>query len=416
MADTVADVLIRLGVDTAGLQAGFREARGQTTRFASELARILLPATGGGGGILGAIVTGTGGGGNILGGILRGIGGIFGAIGGFISGWFKGAARRIGKEVSQIFQEILQKFNEGSLKLGEALRQIEREREEAIRRLSGRKGGREQLEKLLPDFDRAIAELRARQQAIYEQFDERLALLRTGAAFRDVAASVREVLRQYQTYVDAGGDLARANEFLSRSLEEIRAQSAIELAEGEEAAIESVLRLNDLLREREALLAESAEEERRILSRGVLERQHTVAQDKAIELQAARRQRDERLAELDQNIRILELQVESESRVFDLARDRIALETRLLELKAQEFDREAGQLAALRDIVAGLIPGAGGLFGLTPVLQQQLNLGGVQIWVGQGATTEQARAVGAEVIEEMLRALLRERARFGAAV
>ncbi|MBI3662134.1 MAG: hypothetical protein HY234_03665 [Acidobacteria bacterium] len=267
----------------------------------------------------------------------------------------------------------------------------------------------------MPQFDEVLATLRAQQQAVFEQFDERLGLLRTGEAFRDVASDVREAVRQFRAYVDAGGDLAKANEFLSLTLEQLRTRSAEELAGGEARAIEDALQLNNLLREREALLASSAEDERRILSRGVLERQRTVAQDKSFELEALRRRRDERLADLDQNIRVLQLRVDAESRVFSLAQDRVALEMRLLDLKAREFEREAAQLAALKEIVAGIVPGAGGLFTLTPALQQILNLGSVQIFLGANATPTQARAAGEQVIEGMLRGLVRERARYGMA-
>jgi hypothetical protein len=409
MPETVADVLVRLGVDTEGLRAGFRDARSQTANFATEFAQ-LLTFGGGSGSILQGLARA---GGSLIpgpfGAIFRGLSGFFSSIGGL----FTRAARRAAKEIRQNLQEILAAYRAGSTALGETIRKLEAERESAIRRLSGKKGGRKELDKLLPEFDRALAELRARQQAIFEQFDASLELLRTGEAFRDVAADVREVIRQYREYVDAGGDLTRANEFLSRSLEELRASSAVELGEGEQAAIEDALKLNDLLREREELLAESAEAERRIRTRGVLERQRTVAQDKAAELEALRRQRDERLAELDQQIQLLQLKVDIESRVFDLTRDRIALETRLLELKEQEFERETARLAALRDVVAGIVPGAAGALTLTPVLQQQLNLGGVQIFLGGSATPEQAQRAGEQVIEGMMRALVQERARFG---
>jgi len=82
-------------------------------------------------------------------------------------------------------------------------------------------------------------------------------------------------------------------------------------------------------------------------------------------------------------------------------------------LKAREFDREVAQLAALKEIVSGIVPGAGGLFSLTPSLRQILNLGSVQIFVGDNATPTQARAAGEQVIEGMLRELVRERARYG---
>ena len=415
MPETVADVLVRLGVDTAGLRAGFRDARGQTVRFASDLART-FSGSGGLISILDGVTRGVGGPlPGVLSGATRSVGGLFGSIARLVTGLFTRAARDIAREIRRSFNEITAAYDAGSFTLHEAIQRTEQERANAIRRLSGRKGGRRELDRLLPQLDRTIAELRERQQAIFQQFDASLETLRTSEAFRGVAADVREVLRQYRAYVDAGGDLARANEFLSRSLVELRAQSAAQLSAGEERAIEDALRLNELLRERENLLAESAEEEHRILARGVLERQRTVAQEKSVELAAVRRRRDERLSELDQDIRVLQLKVDSEARVFDLARDRVVLETRLLELRAQEFDREAAQLAALRDIVAGIVPGVTGLFTLTPVLRLDLNLGSVQVFVGEGATPAQARVAGEEVIEGMMRALVRERARFGLA-
>ncbi len=415
MADTVADVLVRLGVDTAGLRDGFRDARAQTARFAADLTGLLSASLRGGPlDVIGAATRTAGG---IIpgpfGAILGGVGSIFSAIGRFFSGLFKRGARNAAREIRRTFQEIVTAFNAGSATLGATIQQLEGERERAIRKLSGKKGGREELNKLLPEFDRALADLRARQQAIFEQLEDSLQLLRVGRAFRDVAADVQELIRQFRTYIDAGGDLAKANEFLSRSLEELRTDATIELAEGEQQAIENALRLNQLLMEREQVLAESAEEERRVLTRGVLERQRTVAQEKAIELEAVRRRRDERLAQLDQDIQLLQLKIDVESQVFDLTRDRVALETRLLELKAQEFERETARLAALKQVVAGIVPGARGLTTLTPALQQILNLGGVSIFIGQDATPAQARLLGAEAIEGMLRAILNERARLG---
>jgi hypothetical protein len=413
MAETVADVLVRLGVDTEGLRAGFRDARSQTARFASDLARIFsgqggpLGVAGGITQLIGERIPGR------AGGILSAIGRIVSSIGSAISGLFRKAAHDIARQIKRTFDEIVLAYREGSATLGQTIEQLEAERAEAIRRLSRKKGGRDELKKLLPQFDQALASLRSQQQAIFERFDEQLDLLRTGEAFRDVAADVREVVRQFRAYVDAGGDLARANEFLSRSLEEIRDRSAAALAEGEVQAIENALRLNGLLQEREALLAQTAEEERRIRSRGVLERQLTVGQEKARELETLRQQRDERLAALDQEIRLQQLKVDAEAGVFDLARDRIALETRLLQLKAAEFDREAAQLAALRDIVAGIVPTAAGLFGLTPALHTELNLGTMQIFLGESTSPQQAQAAGEEVIEGMLRAAARERERLG---
>ena len=102
MADTVADVLVRLGVDTAGLRAGFRDARSQTTRFASDLAQMFHTQ----GGVLGIIGGATRTVGGVIpnenaSGILRSIGGLVSAIGNAITGLFRRAAQRLAHEIKK---------------------------------------------------------------------------------------------------------------------------------------------------------------------------------------------------------------------------------------------------------------------------------------------------------------------------
>jgi hypothetical protein len=136
MPETIADVLVRLGVDTSGLRAGFRDARSQTLRF---LETFTSPLSGAGGGF-------------------------FGAIGSLFTGLFTRGAKNAAKSISREFQNIITAFNTGSANLGETIRQLETERANAIQRLSGKKGGRKELNKLLPQFDEALATLRTEQQ------------------------------------------------------------------------------------------------------------------------------------------------------------------------------------------------------------------------------------------------------------
>ena len=189
MPDTVADVLVSLGVDTAGLREGFRQARTETTQFANDLSQI-FSMSGGPIALIGDVARTTGGAiPGPLGAAVRGIGSVISAIGRAISGIFTRAARRIAREIQRSFQETVNAYNAGGLTLAETIRRIEQERENAIRRLSGKKGGRKELDKLLPDFDRTLAELQARQRAILEQFEASLDLLRTGEAFRGSLSS-----------------------------------------------------------------------------------------------------------------------------------------------------------------------------------------------------------------------------------
>ncbi|MBI1750470.1 MAG: hypothetical protein HY234_03670 [Acidobacteria bacterium] len=100
MPETVADVLVRLGVDTAALRVGFRDARNETSRFAADFANTL---SGRGGGLLGSI-------------------------GSLLTGLITRGARNAAKAITREFQDIITAFNTGSANLGETIRRLEDER------------------------------------------------------------------------------------------------------------------------------------------------------------------------------------------------------------------------------------------------------------------------------------------------
>ena len=147
MADTVADVLVRLGVDTAGLRAGFRDARSQTSRFAEDISQVFSAR----GGLLGIIGSATRSVGSVipgpLGFVVRGIGSVFASIGRAISGLFTQAARDIARQIRRHFEQITTAYREGSATLGQTIESLEAERASAIRRLSqiGRASCRERV-------------------------------------------------------------------------------------------------------------------------------------------------------------------------------------------------------------------------------------------------------------------------------
>jgi len=119
MPETVADVLVRLGVDTAGLRAGFRDARSQTARFASDVAQI-FSVSGGPLGVAGAVTRAAG---DVIpgpaGAIVRSIGAIFSSIGRLFAGLFTRAARNLAQQIRRNFDEVITAYRSGSLTLAE---------------------------------------------------------------------------------------------------------------------------------------------------------------------------------------------------------------------------------------------------------------------------------------------------------
>lgn len=151
---------------------------------------------------------------------------------GIISGLnslFTRAARQIAKEMRKELSDIMNDYQAGENTLAKTLEELERTRQEAIDRLSGKKGGQKELEQLLPEFDQAIAQLRDEQRKIFESFEDKLKLLRLDEFLRDTQSSFDDIIKTYKEYIDAGGDVTKANEFLTLSFADMRRELQEEL-------------------------------------------------------------------------------------------------------------------------------------------------------------------------------------------
>jgi exonuclease VII small subunit len=112
----------------------------------------------------------------VVGGFVKPIGAILSIIGGL----FKAAARRIAERMKREFDDIVKSYNNGQTGLAQAIKELEAKRAEAIRKLSGKKGGKEELDKLLPAFDDQIQSLKKQQKQVIENFEQQLDIIRLG--------------------------------------------------------------------------------------------------------------------------------------------------------------------------------------------------------------------------------------------
>lgn len=311
-----------------------------------------------------------------------------GAIVGIFSAKAKKKTAELARVITDSFNSVTKGLNEGSTSLHDALLQVENLRTQAIHDLSGRKGGQEQLDKILPQFDQTIAQLKAKQKQIFTQFGEALNLLRAPEAFREFQSSVDSIIKKYREYIDAGGDLANANEFLKLSFDTLTSQQKQNLSDAEMEAVQHALDYNDLLKQRVDLTEQQNDLEQArldllkrqsqaiedVFGRGVLTRQRTLAMTKGEEIANIQKSAQEQLAaiekqkqvladqsaSLDRQIDVTKYRLDAESKMFQIAESRTSLEMELVELQKGQIDSDMERLRALAEIVASLASGAAG--------------------------------------------------------
>lgn len=281
------------------------------------------------------------------------------AIGGvlsFIGGLFTSAAKRIAEDVKKSFQTTIDNYQQGNATLIQTLNALEAQRNDAIVRLSGKKGGKDQLDQILPEFDKEIQSLKKTQQDIFQSFDDAVDTLRLHSdTLAQVQKQWQDINKQVRDYIGAGGSAAKAAEFLQLSLAKIQEQAAEELAQGERDALQDAVQLNDLLKQRLQLVDDFNQKEFDLINADAIERRQAGSVTRGKELEALRKQHQDELDNLDAQITLTQTKVNKEREIFNIATDIAALKKRQNELDLEALDQQIQKWRDLRDIANGTV-------------------------------------------------------------
>lgn len=280
----------------------------------------------------------------------------------FVGGLFTASAKKIAADVKRSFEKTLDNYQNGNSTLIDTLNALERQRTDAILRLSGKKGGKDELDKLLPEFDREIQQLQQRQKQILGDFDATLQSLRQHSeVLVQVNKQWQDIVKQVKDYISAGGDATKAAEFLTLQLEKLKAQALAEFSSAEQEAVQNAIKLNDLLRQRNDLITDFKRQEFDLINADAIERRQAGSVTRGTELNRLRQQHQEQLANLDSQIKLTTVRVDKEREIFNLATDASALKRRDEELTLAALDSQIAKLKDLKALIGsfnGLQPGA----------------------------------------------------------
>jgi hypothetical protein len=330
---------------------------------------------------------------------------LIGGVLSFVGTMFTRAAKKIAEDVKASFQKTLDNYQNGNATLVETLNALERQRADAIIRLSGKKGGKDELNKLLPEFDREIQELKKQQEEIITSFNDSLEALRLHSdTLIQVKKQWQDINKQVKDYIGAGGDYTKAAEYLSLSLQKIREDAVTELDKAEQDAIQDALKLNDLLEERNRLVEDFKQKEFDLINQDAIERRQAGSVVRGRELEQLRKENQDALAKIDAEIALTNKKVEKQREVFNISTDVEALHRRDEELTLAALDMQIQKLRDLKSIADSITLGENGQWGSAmfqpTALTIQVN---VTAPVGDEPPEDWGRTVADSVAEELER-------------
>jgi hypothetical protein len=302
-------------------------------------------------------------------------------------------ADRISKEV----QTTMAQFQAQNINLITAIGQLQAERAQAIAQLSGQKGGKDQLNKLLPGLDQQIAQLQLQAKQIVDTFNQQTAVLRTNS---DVLGSVlttwQQINKQVKDYIGAGGDAATAAEYLSLNLAKIRQTNIDSLAQGEASAIQEAISLNGLLQQRIDLTKQFNQSQFNLINGDAVER-HSSAVDVGIQAQTAKQQYDTQLAALNNQITQATARIDKEKQIFNIANDTATLQARANALDLISLDQQIQKWKDMQTVIASIYQRPDGSLGLGGSLGGGTTVGAINITVNTGGAPVDGAQLGSDI-------------------
>jgi hypothetical protein len=279
----------------------------------------------------------------VVGSLLSAAGGLVSAI----SSLFTAAAKRIAANIDKEFRATIQSYNNGATTLQATIQAVQQERTDAIAQLSNQKGGQAQLDKLLPQLDQEIVQLEQQQKQIITNFETSLQKLQLHSTILSQTLDTwTQINQQVKDYINAGGDAAKAAEFLSESLKALKDDAANNLQQGDKAAIAQALQLNQLLVQRKQLTDAYNKSKFDTLNADALERRASNAVSVGLTQKQADVAYQTSLTDLNSQIDLASKEVDMYRQIYDISSDTATLKA---QSNALELSSLAQQIASLKD-------------------------------------------------------------------
>lgn len=311
---------------------------------------------------------------------------------GTISSLFTAAARHIAENIKKEFDKTMQAYQTGAATLQQTLQAVQAERASAIAQLSGRKGGQDQLDKLLPQLDSEIAQLQQQQKQIIDGFETSLTKLRLHS---DVLGQTLDqwqaINKQVTDYINAGGDAAKAQEFLSLSLQKMRQDAADQIETGEKDAIDKALQLNDLLKQRQQLIDDYNKAKFDNLNADALERRTSNAVSVGINQAQADKDFQAKLLDLNTQIDLTNKEVAAYQTIYSLSSDIATLRIQSSQIELDNLNKQILALKDYQSIYSSIYKKPDGSYSATGSSVINNNLGPINVTVNGNSQVDGAQ-------------------------
>jgi hypothetical protein len=245
----------------------------------------------------------------------------FGQVLSAVSSLFSANIQRIVNDINTKVADINQQASLGNLALKDQITELQQEKQDAISQLGGskKKGAKSQLDAILKSLNVEIAQLQKQQTEIITNFNQMVAAASLGSSvMTDWYTTWTQINQQVKQYVDAGGSLSTAAQFLNQQLQQQQQKLQDSLNSGNQTAIGDAIQLNTLIAQRVQMIKDEAATEFGLINSDSMERRTSNAVKLGTELSKQRAQYALQLQDTNNQIDLENMKVDAEGKIFSI--------------------------------------------------------------------------------------------------
>jgi hypothetical protein len=256
-----------------------------------------------------------------LGNMVPVIGPMIGQMFGMVTGLFQAGIETMVTNINNQVQAINLAAQTKQIGIAQQIAELKAEEMSAIQALGGKKKAATQLKSILQSLNTEIANLQFQAQQTIQQFNDMVSAGSLGnmtGIMASWATSWEQINQQVEAYVQAGGSIATAAEYMNQQLKQQRQQLQDQLNQGNQTAISDALQLNKLEQQKVDMMKQEAATEFGMLNSDSIERRTASAVTTGIALTVQRNAFAQQLLDLNNQITLGQEKIAIESKVFDL--------------------------------------------------------------------------------------------------
>jgi hypothetical protein len=278
------------------------------------------------------------------------IGQMFSAITTMFSQGIQTMVNNINQQIAAINQQAQLK----QIGIQQQIAELKAEEQTAINELGGKKKASSQLKTILTSLNSQIAQLQYQAQQTVQQFNDMATAGGLGnmtGIMASWASTWEQINQQVEQYIQAGGSIATAAEYMNQQLKAQRQQLQDQVNQGDATAINDAIQLNNLLTQRVQMMKDEAATEFGMLNSDSMERRTASAVQLGTALTKQRNAFALQLQQTNSQIALDQSRVAAEGKIFSIATSLAALQAQSNALNLAALDQQLKKMQDMQTLI-----------------------------------------------------------------